>query len=301
MRRVDLDSSVDAFLAQLKVERNLSPHTVAAYARDLAAFLRHLEQAGVAGADQVTGAHVTEYLLARARGPRPLGSRSRARALSAMRGFFRFLRVERLIDADPTAIIASPRLTRRLPEVLSLDDVDRLLAAPDRKTPRGLRDAAMIETVYATGLRVSEVVGLRVEDLDLERGCLRATGKGRKQRLVPLGEVAADLLRRYLAEARPTFVRRPDGALFATRLGRGMTRQGFWKLLGAYARAAGIRAQVHPHRLRHSFATHLLERGADLRVVQALLGHADISTTEIYTHVSRARLLELYRRHHPRA
>jgi len=289
-----LHDGLDAWLAQLKVERNLSPHTVAAYARDLNALFDHLERAGVDSPDAVTAAHITDHLLARARAG--VGARSRARALSAMRGFFRFLRIERLLDGDPTAVLASPRVARRLPEVLSLDDIDRLLAAPDRASPRGLRDAAMIETVYATGLRVSEVIRLRVEDLDLERGCLRATGKGRKQRLVPLGDVAADLLRLYLAE-RPA----KAGPLFLTRLGRGMTRQGFWKLLGAYARAAGIRGRVHPHRLRHSFATHLLARGADLRAVQAMLGHADISTTEIYTHVSRARLQELYKKHHPRA
>jgi integrase/recombinase XerD len=294
-----LDEALDRYLAQLKVERNLSPHTIAAYARDLGQLFEHLERAGVKGPAQVTAAHLTAFLLARARGG--AGSRTRARALSAVRGFFRFLREEREIDNDPTAVIDSPKLARRLPEVLGLEEIDRLLAAPDRATPRGLRDAAMIETVYATGLRVSELVKLRVEDLDLAQGCARATGKGRKQRLVPLGEVATDLLRRYLAEARATFSRAPGGALFVTRLGRGMTRQGFWKLLAAYARAAGIRARVHPHRLRHSFATHLLARGADLRAVQAMLGHADISTTEIYTHVSRARLLELYKKHHPRA
>ena len=290
-----LHDGLDGYLAQLKVERNLSPHTVAAYARDLAALFDDLERAGIDTPAAITPAHITDHLLARARAG--IGARSRARALSAMRGFFRFLRTERLCDGDPTAVLASPRVARRLPEVLSLDDIDRLLAAPDRATPRGLRDAAMIETVYATGLRVSEVIRLRVEDLDLERGCLRATGKGRKQRLVPLGDLAADLLRRYLTEARPA----KPGAVFLTRLGRGMTRQAFWKLLGAYARAAGIRARVHPHRLRHSFATHLLARGADLRAVQAMLGHADISTTEIYTHVLEERLKKLVNEHHPLA
>jgi integrase/recombinase XerD len=294
-----LHEALDAYLAQLKVERNLSPHTVAAYARDVGALFDLLERAGVRRPGDVTPAHVTEHLLSLAR--RGLGARSRARALSAIRGFFRFLMLERLVEADPTAVVDSPRLARRLPEVLSVDDVERLLAAPDRTTPRGLRDAAMIETLYATGLRVSELIRLRVEDLDLERGCLRATGKGRKQRLVPLGDVAAELLREYLAAARATFTRAPSGPVFVTRLGGGMTRQGFWKLLGAHARAAGIRARVHPHRLRHSFATHLLARGADLRAVQAMLGHADVTTTEIYTHVSRARLQELYRKHHPRA
>ena len=292
--RLDLDTALDRWMAQLKVERNLSPHTISAYARDLAQLFGHLERAGVASPGGVTAAHLTAFLLARARGG--VGARSRARALSAIRGFFKFLRLERELDADPTAVVDAPRLARKLPEVLSEGDVDRLLAAPDRATPRGLRDAAMIETLYATGLRVSELIKLRVEDLDLGAGCLRATGKGRKQRLVPLGDVARALIGEYLAIRGGA-----AGPVFLSRLGRGMTRQGFWKILAAHARAAGIRSPVHPHRLRHSFATHLLAHGADLRAVQAMLGHADISTTEIYTHVSRARLLELYKKHHPRA
>jgi integrase/recombinase XerD len=288
---LDFDAAIDRWLAQLKVERNLSPHTIAAYARDLAQLVAHT---GARAPAELTAAHITAFLLHRARGG--AGARSRARALSAIRGFFKFLRLERELDVDPTQVIDSPKLARKLPEVLSEGDIDRLLAAPDRGSPRGLRDAAMIETLYATGLRVSELIKLRVDDVDLGAGCLRATGKGRKQRLVPLGDVARELIAGYLALRGP----RP-GALFLSRLGRAMTRQGFWKILGAYARAAGIRGRVHPHRLRHSFATHLLAHGADLRAVQAMLGHADISTTEIYTHVSRARLLELYKKHHPRA
>ncbi len=289
-----LDEALDRWLDQLKVERNLSPHTISNYARDLGGLIAHLDAQGVSRPGSVTAAHITDFLVARARAG--IGSRSRARGLSATRGFFRFLKVEREIDADPTAVLESPRLARKLPEYLTLDEVDRLLAAPDRSTARGLRDAAMIETLYATGLRVSELVKLRPEDVDLTAGCLRATGKGRKQRLVPLGDVARDLIGQVLATRPPG-----GGALFLTRLGRGMTRQGFWKLLGAYARAAGIAKDVYPHRLRHSFATHLLARGADLRAVQTMLGHASVTTTEIYTHVSQARLLELYRKHHPRA
>jgi integrase/recombinase XerD len=297
---LELDDAVDRWLDHLKVERNLSPHSIEAYARDLrqlTAFLVDGEK--IHEARRVEPPHLVAFLLARARGG--AGNRSRARALSAIRGLFRFLRAERELDADPTSLLDSPRIGRRLPEVVSLADIDRLLEAPDRKTPRGLRDAAMIETMYATGLRVSELVRLRLEDLDLGAGWLRATGKGRKQRLVPLGEVAIGLLREYLAAARPGLVRARTTVLFLTRLGRGMTRQMFWKLLSGYARAAGIRARLSPHKLRHSFATHLLERGADLRAVQAMLGHADLTTTEIYTHVSRARLLELYEKHHPRA
>ncbi|HKA91454.1 MAG TPA: site-specific tyrosine recombinase XerD [Haliangiales bacterium] len=294
MKPMDIDDGCDRFLDHLKVERNLSPHTLDSYARDLRQLATFFDARGVRDLRRVDGSHLTAFLLERTRAG--VSGRSRARALSAIRGLFRFLRVERLLDADPTALLDSPRLARKLPVVLGLSEIDRLLAAPDRRTARGLRDAAMLETMYATGLRVSELVKLRPEDLDLEAGYLRAFGKGRKQRLVPLGQVAQDLLREYLP-VRPA---RP-GALFLSRLGRGMTRQSFWKIVAAYARAAGIDKPISPHKLRHSFATHLLERGADLRAVQAMLGHADVSTTQIYTHVSRARLLDLYKRHHPRA
>jgi integrase/recombinase XerD len=300
--RLALDDALDRYFDHLKVERNLAAHSLESYARDLRqlaiwlAAERRVEDVG-----EVTAEHITSFLIART--AQGVSSRSRARALSAMRGFFRFLRSERWLDVEPTASLESPRLAPALPHVIHVDDIDRLLAAPDRSDPRGLRDAAMIETMYSTGLRVSELVRLRLEDLDLRSGFLRATGKGRKQRLVPMGDAAIELLESYLTTARPAFLR-DRGApahVFLTRLGRAMTRQGFWKLLCRYARAAGIRGPISPHKLRHSFATHLLERGADLRAVQAMLGHADISTTQIYTHISRARLLELYKRHHPRA
>jgi integrase/recombinase XerD len=297
---LSLDDAVDRYLDHLKVERNLSPHSLDSYSRDLRQFLDHVGKAGVTDAAGVSPAHVTGFLLARATAR--IAARSRARSLSALRGWFRFLRAERYLDADPTAAIDGPKLARPLPVVMTVADVDRVLAAPDRSEPRGLRDAAMIETMYSTGLRVSELVSLRLDEVDLRAGFLRTTGKGRKQRLVPMGETATALVERYLTEARPTFIKRgAPTALFLTRLGRPMTRQGFAKLLGQYVRAAGVRGKISPHKLRHSFATHLLERGADLRAVQAMLGHADISTTQIYTHVSRARLLELYKRHHPRA
>jgi integrase/recombinase XerD len=299
LRRLGLDDAIDRYLDHLKVERNLSPHTLESYARDLRQLGEHLARAGVERADAVGPGHVVEFL--RARAAAKVGGRSRARALSAIRGLFKFLRAERLLDADPTAAIDAPRLRPPLPVVLSVDEVDRLLAAPDRGEPRGLRDAAMIETMYATGLRVSELIALRLDDVDLRVGVLRASGKGRKQRLVPMGDQARALLVEYLERGRGHFVRGASPALFLTRLGKPMTRQAFWKLITAYARAAGIRAALSPHKLRHSFATHLLERGADLRAVQAMLGHADIATTQIYTHVSRARLLELYKKHHPRS
>ncbi len=297
--KVGWDDAVDRWLDVLKVERNLSPLTLEAYGRDLRQLGEWLAGRGIDDAGAVTTGLIIDFMQARAAAR--VASRSRARQLAAIRGLFRFLRGERAIDADPTAAIDSPRIPRKLPHVYSLAQIDALLATPDRRTPRGLRDAAMIEAVYSTGMRVSEVVRLAVDDLDLARGCVRVFGKGRKQRLIPVGEVAAELIDLYRREARPTFIKGAQPrALFLTRLGGRMTRQMFWKLLAAYARAAGIK-KLSPHKLRHSFATHLLERGADLRAVQAMLGHADLTTTQIYTHVSRARLLELYKKHHPRA
>jgi integrase/recombinase XerD len=297
---LDLDSACDRFLDHIRVERNLATHTVEAYARDLVVLRRFLLGRGVATPAEVTPTHLVDYLghLAAA----GLSARSRARALSSVRGLFRFLVTERALARNPTETLDGPKLARRLPEVLSTGDVERLLAAPNPATPRGARDAAMIETLYATGLRVSELCALRIDDVNLEAGVVRTLGKGRKQRLVPMGEVARQAVAVYLGQHRGSFVRRPgEPGLFLTGRGRPMTRQGFWKLLGAYARGAGIARAISPHVLRHSFATHLLERGADLRAVQAMLGHADISTTQIYTHVSRAHLAEIVRRHHPRA
>jgi integrase/recombinase XerD len=294
------DAACDLFLGHCKVERNLSPNTIEGYGRDLARLGRFLDGRRVTTAARVTPVHFTDYLLALA--DEGLSARSRARALVAIRGLFRFLHSERHIDGDPTETLDAPRIGRRLPDVLGMDAVDRLLAAPRPDTPRGLRDQAMLETLYATGLRVSELVGLAMGDLNLQAGWVRVTGKGRKQRMVPLGEAAGERIAAYLAEVRPRFLRNPgERAVFLTERGGPMTRQGFWKLLRRYSRAAGLPRDVSPHKLRHSFATHLIERGADLRAVQAMLGHADISTTQIYTHVSRARLVELYRKHHPRA
>jgi integrase/recombinase XerD len=300
VKSLDLDTAVDRWLDHLKVERNLSAASLEAYARDLRQFCDHLGQAGVGDVERVSAEHVMSFFSARATAK--IAARSRARSLSALRGWFKFLRAERYVEADPTAVVDGPRVHRGLPVVLSVAEIDRLLAAPDRATPRGLRDAAMIETMYATGLRVSELCSLRVDEVDLRVGVVRTFGKGRKQRLVPLGQAAQALIEIYQSDARPRFLgERQHAALFVTHRGGPMTRQGFWKLLCGYARVAGVRAAISPHKLRHSFATHLLERGADLRAVQAMLGHADIATTQIYTHVSRARLVELYRQHHPRA
>ena len=291
-----LDDAVDRFLAHLKVERNLASGSVEAYASDLrrtSAFLR--ERASTVEA--VTTADLLELMLDVSH---KLSLRSQARLLVVLRGLFRFLRREGLLARDPTEGIEPPRLPRRLPRAMSLADVEQLLAAPDDETPLGVRDGAMIETLYATGLRVSELVRLRASDVNLEAGAVLAFGKRRKQRLIPLGEVARKRLLRYLDDVRPKLARAGAPALFVTRRGGGMTRQAFWKLLRAYARKTGIRKPLSPHTLRHSFATHLVEGGADLRSVQAMLGHSDISTTQIYTHVARERLKALHARHHPR-
>jgi integrase/recombinase XerD len=299
---VELDRAVDHYLDHLKVERGLSVHTLDGYGRDLSRLLRSLAERGRLTADAVTTADLTDHLieLAEAR----LSPRSRARALVAIRGLFRHLVAERWLSADPTELIDAPKVVRRLPGVLGEEAVARLLATPPRDRPRGIRDAAMLELLYATGMRVSELVGLPVGDANLNAGFVRVTGKGKKTRLVPLGNAAREAIERYLAEVRPGWVGADEGAMFVTERGRRMTRQGFWKLLRGYARAAGVRlpsGEVSPHKLRHSFATHLVEHGADMRAVQAMLGHADIVTTEVYTHVSRARLIEEHRRAHPRA
>jgi len=297
---VDLDEACDRFLERQLVERQLARATVEAYGRDLVRLRRFLLARGRTSAADVTAADLTDHLLDLAQGK--LAPRSRARALVAIRGLFRFLVGERLIQRDPSETLAAPRIGRKLPEVLGLDEVDRLLEAPSGERPRDLRDAAMLAVLYATGLRVSELCGLRLADVNLKGGFVRATGKGRKTRLVPLGDRAASAVNAYLERGRPALVKRPaELGLFLTDRGRTMTRQGFWKLLRRYARAAGIAREVSPHVLRHSFATHLVERGADLRAVQAMLGHADITTTQVYTHVSRAHMLELHRKHHPRA
>jgi integrase/recombinase XerD len=225
-----------------------------------------------------------------------------ARHLVTLRVFFRFAVVEGMMGEDPTLNLESPRVWKSLPVFLSLEQVERLLAEPDIAKPLGKRDAAMLEVLYSTGLRVSELVGLRLAELDLSMGCVRCVGKGNKERLVPLGRKAIEALRLYLGEARAQLLRgRASPYVFLNHRGTRMTRVGFWKALKAYGRRAGLPPRLSPHKLRHSFATHLLERGADLRAVQVMLGHADISTTQIYTHVTQERLRQIYRTHHPRA
>jgi integrase/recombinase XerD len=292
-----LESAVDAYLAHLRVERALSPHTISAYGRDLAGFVGFAAQQGVSEPAGLDLGVVSAWLASLGRaGQSP---RTAARKLSAARGLIRFLLREGEISEDPTRLAARPRLGRRLPRPLAQNEMLRLIETPDVSTLRGLRDRAMLSVAYAAGLRVSELVGLTLGDVDLRRGVVSVLGKGNKRRLVPLGEVALAHLEEYLA-ARAGEAQAAKATIFLSPRGGPLTRQGFWKIVGQYARAAGIAARVHPHRLRHSFATHLLAGGADLRSVQTMLGHAHVVTTEVYTHVSREHLRAVHRRSHPR-
>ncbi len=294
---MDLGGWIDTYLDHLRVERALAANTLESYARDLNAFASH---AGDGCEPQVVDmGMLAEYLVASAK--RGLGARSSARQLSAMRGFFRFLVREKVIAADPTTLLDRPRLGRRLPKVLSFDEVTRLLAAPDGTTDRGARDAAMIHLMYASGLRVTELCTLRLADVDTKTGVVAPLGKGGKRRLVPVGEVALAHIDAYVNDVRPRHAKPLEAVLFLSPRGGALTRQGFWKLLNRYALGAGITTELSPHKLRHSFATHLLRGGADLRAVQAMLGHADLGTTEIYTRVAQDHIRAAHTKSHPRA
>jgi integrase/recombinase XerD len=290
------EALVEGFLDRLWMERGLAANTLTAYRGDLLALAAWLAARGV-GLETAGREHLLAYLGDR-KGARP---RSTARRLSALRRFYRDLVRLRQVQEDPTERIESPRLGRPLPEALSEAEVEALLAGPGLDTARGVRDRAMLEVLYATGLRVSELVSLRLVQVNLRQGVARVTGKGSKERLVPFGDEAAHWIERYEREARPELLAGRDSEyMFLTARGGPMTRQAFWNLIKRYGRQVGIRKHLSPHTLRHSFATHLLNHGADLRVVQMLLGHRDISTTQIYTHVARERLRQVHARHHPR-
>lgn len=294
-----MDSQSHAFLSYCRVEKGLAENTIAAYGRDLKKLLEYAEKRG-RSLQQFRRDDVVDFLTSLYR--RKLDSRSVARHLVTMRNFFRFALVEGLIKEDPTLNIESPKFRMSLPSYLSVEEVDRLLAQPDTKTARGLRDKATLELLYSTGLRVSELTGLRVGDLNLEMGCLRCVGKGNKERLVPVGRSALAVVQEYLRLARPKLLHgKASPFLLLNQQGGKLGRIGVWRNLAAYGRRAGLRIKLSPHKLRHSFATHLLERGADLRSVQMMLGHADIATTQIYTHVAQERLKQVYKQHHPRA
>ena len=294
-----MNQHLDQFLNYLTVERGHSPHTLDGYGRDLTRYLDYLQGAGIDTPASIGPAEVLHYLVRLKE--EGLSPRSRARALVAVRGFHKFLLAEGIVATNPTGQIEAPRTLQRLPHTLAPTEVEALLAAPKGSAPLDGRDRAMLEVLYATGLRVSELIGLKLTDLQLDVGYLTAFGKRRKQRIIPLGEMATGEVRRYLVTDRPLLLGNGDSEfLFLNRGGKGLTRQGFWKIIKRRALQGGIGKKITPHTLRHSFATHLLENGADLRAVQTMLGHADISTTQIYTHVSRERLRRLHEQHHPR-
>ena len=290
---------IDAYLDHLRVERRLAGHTLESYARDLSALAAFADETG-RQPEALDRASLEEFV--RRQMTRGLSPRSVARAVAAVRGFYRFLVVDRQLDRNPADDLRPPRAWPALPKFLSLEEVDRLIAQPDVTTVRGLRDRAMIELLYATGLRVSELVGVRAADLHLDEQYLTCIGKGSKERIVPIGDQASEWITRYQATARRELMKgRAAARLFLNARGGALSRVGFWKILKQHGRAAGLPRTLSPHVLRHSFATHLLERGADLRAIQLMLGHADLSTTQIYTHVLEARLRTVYDRFHPRA
>ena len=289
---------IDAFLDHLRVERRLSENTIGSYARDLTALAAYAAAVGrqPEGLDRPALEAFVRQQMARGNSPRSV-----ARAVAAVRGFYRFLVLDRHLDQSPADDLRPPRAWPALPRFLTIEQVDALIAQPDVSTPRGLRDRAMIELLYATGMRVSELVAVRLSDLHLDQQYLTCVGKGNKERLVPIGNEASDWIRRYQRAGRPTLLKgRSSPRLFLNMRGGPMSRVGFWKLLKPYGRSANLPSTLSPHVVRHSFATHLLERGADLRAIQMMLGHADLSSTQIYTHVLEARLRSVYDRFHPR-
>ena len=294
-----MTAAIDAYLDHLRVERRLSANTLESYARDLATLAAFAKKRGRAVEDLT---RQDLEALTRQRMSAGLAPRSVARAIACLRGFYRFLVLDRRLTVNPAEDVHAPRAWPALPKFLSVDEVDRLIAQPDVSTPRGLRDRALIELLYATGMRVSELVSVRPPDVNLRAGYLTCTGKGDKQRIVPIGKEATVWVERYLRDGRPGLAgKRASPWLFVNARGGRLSRVGFWKVLKAYGLKAGMPRGLSPHVLRHSFATHLLERGADLRAIQMMLGHADLSTTQIYTHVLEARLRTVYDKYHPRA
>src|SRR5436190_16346372 len=300
---MEITATISSFLTHVRVEKGLSSNTVSAYRRDLVKFDEFARKRKLS-LEAVTRDALVDFLAGLYR--QKLESKTVARHLVTLRNFFRFAQIQDLIPEDPSVNLESPKVRRSLPGYLRLEEVERLLNQPDVKTPIGLRDRAMLEVLYSTGLRVSELTGLKVSDLDAKVGCVRCIGKGDKERVVPVGKKALAIVERYLRDGRPELLRGARNglacpSLFVNRRGVKISRVGVWKILSNYGKQAGLRVGLTPHMLRHSFATHLLERGADLRSVQLMLGHADISTTQIYTHVVEERLKQVYKAHHPRA
>lgn len=295
-----MQNDIRAYLNYVRVEKGLAENTVAAYRRDLAKLAKFAATRSLA-TRTMRRDDVVEFLGSLYK--QGLDSRSVARHLVTLRNFYRFALTEGWMKTDPTLNLESPKIWKSLPGCLTMEEVDRLLAQPDTATRLGVRDKALLELLYSTGLRVSELLGLRMGDVDMQSGCLRCIGKGNKERLVPVGKQAISAIAAYVRDARPQLVgrRAPAPYLFLNVRGGKLSRVGFWKILKQYGKLTGLHRKLSPHKLRHSFATHLLERGADLRSVQLMLGHADISTTQIYTHVIQERLKQVYKAHHPRA
>lgn len=296
-----LKDLMDEFLDYLTVERGLSKNTIISYRTDICHFIEALEGKGIKSIDAVKKQDIINYLLSQK--DREISSNSISRALVAIKMFYRFLVQERFAKEDVAGILESPKLLRHLPDVLSVDEVDRLIAAPEPRDWMGTRDRAALELMYATGMRVSEMVELTINNVNLEVGFIKCRGKGDKERVVPIGKKAKEAIARYVEKVRPLLVKdNPQEIhLFLSRLGKKISRQSFWKIIKRYTKKARIKKEITPHTLRHSFATHLLERGADLRVVQEMLGHADIATTQIYTHINKERLRTIHKQFHPRA
>jgi integrase/recombinase XerD len=290
---------IASFLDYLSVERGLARNTISAYGEDLAAFALFLSGKKVSGVSAVTKNDIINFMLSQK--DSGIGASSIARRLAAIRMFYRFLVRERIIRDDPTSLIDSPKLWKKIPETLSVNEVEALLSQPSLHTAQGIRDKAILEILYATGMRVSEAVNLKVDDLNLEVGFLRCIGKGNKERVIPLGKKAIGAVTKYLASVRPALLKKKTSdRLFLSRLGSQISRQSFWKLIKRYAKDARIKKPMKPHIMRHSFATHLLEHGADLRSVQEMLGHSNIATTQIYTHINKDRLKAIHKAYHPR-
>ncbi|MBM3255762.1 MAG: site-specific tyrosine recombinase XerD [Candidatus Omnitrophica bacterium] len=290
---------IDTFLSYLSVERGLSRNTIISYREDLNHYITFLAKLRIDTFSKTTKNEIVDFMLNQKE--KGISANSVARRLAAIKMFYRFLVRERILKSDPTSLIDSPKLWKKIPETLSLNEVDALLAQPNIKDPQGVRDRAILETFYATGMRASEVVNLKTDNVNLEIGFLRCIGKGNKERVIPLGKKAIGSLKRYLEAGRKHMLKNKQSEfIFLNRSGKKISRQSLWKIIKRYAKEAKIKKPIRPHILRHSFATHLLERGADLRSVQEMLGHANISTTQIYTHISKDRLKTIHRMFHPR-
>jgi integrase/recombinase XerD len=291
---------IEEFLNYLLVERGLSENTILSYRNDLNKYLQFLEIKKITDIQLSTKEDIMEFItLQKDKG---ISATSIGRYLAAIKGFYRFLAFERYVKSDVSSVLEAPKLWQKLPEVLSLDEVEKILNLPNLKTSLGIRDKAALELLYATGMRVSELSNLTIDNLNLDVGFIKCKGKGQKERIVPLGKKAQVALERYIEKVRPSLIKKGEvnQALFLSRLGRKISRQSFWKMIKKYVRQARIKKDISPHTLRHSFATHLLERGADLRIVQEMLGHANISTTQIYTHINKERLKTIHKKFHPR-